>query len=107
MIKSPKEILEQIKKATKPEEYKKLLEIISSIKEEDNNLEYLYFAKGEIYFRMQQWGKAINNYQKALEINPENKEVSGKINLLKEILKFHNTDIYASTNTNMDPWLDD
>lgn len=66
----------------------------------------LYFARAELFFQMNDLGKALNDYKKALEINPEHKEASGKIEFITTILRYQNTDIYANPNTNMDPWLE-
>ncbi|MBE0649932.1 MAG: tetratricopeptide repeat protein [Bacteroidales bacterium] len=66
----------------------------------------LYCKRAELYFQMNDLGKAVNDYKKALEINPQNKEVSGKIEFITTILRYQNTDIYANPNTDMDPWLE-
>ncbi len=68
--------------------------------------EGLYFVRAELFYKLNRYGEAMNDYRKVTELNPENKEAAGKIDLLKTILRYHNTDIYASTNTNMDPWLE-
>lgn len=66
----------------------------------------LYFARAELFYRMNDFGKAINDYRKVLEINPKNKEAATKIEFITTILRYRNTDIYANPNTNMDPWLE-
>ncbi len=44
---------------------------------------------------------------KLLKLDRENKLISSKVEMTREILKFQNLDIYESTNLNLDPWLDD
>ncbi len=68
--------------------------------------EALYFMRAEFFYKLNRYGAAINDYNKVVELNPENKEAVGKIDLIHTILRYNNTDIYASPNTNMDPWLE-
>jgi tetratricopeptide (TPR) repeat protein len=68
--------------------------------------EDLYFVRAELFYKLNRYGEAMNDYRKVTELHPENKEAAGKIDLLQTILRYHNTDIYASTNTDMDPWLE-
>jgi tetratricopeptide (TPR) repeat protein len=68
--------------------------------------EELYFMRAEFFYKLNRYGDAINNFNKVVEINPGNKEAAGKIDLIHTILRYHNTDIYANPNTNMDPWLE-
>lgn len=66
----------------------------------------LYFARAELFFSKNDLGKASNDYRKVLELDPKNKEASGKIEYIQTILRYQNTDIYANPNTNLDPWLE-
>ncbi len=68
--------------------------------------EELYFMRAESFNKLNRYGDAINDYYKVVELNPDNKEAIGKIDLIHTILRYHNTDIYANPNTNMDPWLE-
>jgi len=76
-----------------------------AIKAQPGNGE-LYFMRAELFYKLNRYGDAINDYNKVVELNPENKEAAGKIDLIHTILRYHNTDIYANPNTNMDPWLE-
>ncbi len=62
--------------------------------------------RADLYYQTGNFGKAINDYQQILKLNPELKKIETKIDLIRTILRYSNTDIYASTNTNMDPWLE-
>ena len=35
-----------------------------------------------------------------------NKEIIAKVEMVRQILRFQNLDIFESTNLNLDPWLD-
>ncbi len=54
----------------------------------------------------QKYGEAINYLQKLIEADNTNPKALMLIELIKEILKFQNRDIFSSTNLDMDPWLD-
>ncbi len=68
--------------------------------------EALYFMRAEFFYKLNRYGAAINDYLKVVDLNPDNKEAAGKIDLIHTILRYNNTDIYANPNTNMDPWLE-
>ncbi len=103
-------------------EKRKLLKQLQGIEGEENILkavkmldeaikaqpedEELYFIRAEFFYKLNRYGAAINDYIKVVEINPGNKEAVGKIDIIKTILRYNNTDIYANPNTNMDPWLE-
>ncbi len=66
----------------------------------------LYFARAELFFQRNDLGKAINDYNQVLKFAPLNQEAKAKIEFIKTILRYQNTDIYANPNTDMDPWLE-
>lgn len=66
----------------------------------------LLHSRAELYTKIQEHSNAINDYIAILKSNPKDKEARIKLDMLKTIVKFVNTDIYASTNTNMDPWME-
>ena len=77
----------------------------ASLKNDPENIEML-LMRGDLFYNLQHYSKALNDYNKILRIESENKIVSSKIEMIKDILKFQAVDIYASTNLNVDPWLD-
>jgi hypothetical protein len=56
---------------------------------------------------MEEHSKALNDYNKAFKIDPKDKIIGSKIEMIKDILKFQSLNIYEATNLNLDPWLDD
>lgn len=86
--------------------------ILKGVKQLDEALkaqpddEELHFMRAELFYKLNRYGDAMNDYMKVAELNPDNKEAAGKIDIIKTILRYHNTDIYASPNTDMDPWLE-
>jgi cytochrome c-type biogenesis protein CcmH/NrfG len=51
-----------------------------------------YYLRGNIYRKMNLFGDALNDYYKALELNPQS-EAAIAIEILNEILEFRNTDL--------------
>jgi len=89
-------------------EKKEILELIKKLDKEientDNKLGVLYL-RADLYTKLQKHSNAINDYIAILDIDGSYKDAAVKLDMLKTIVKFVNTDIYASTNTNMDPWM--
>ncbi len=67
----------------------------------------LLFEKlGYLFKQYAQWANAVNFFNQALKLQPENKTIKQEVIFLMEILKLEQLDIYASTNLNKDPWLE-
>jgi tetratricopeptide (TPR) repeat protein len=97
---------EKIENAKNKGDYDVLLKALEeALKKEPGNT-VLLEKRAKLHEKFQQYGKAINDYKSILDNDPENKFAKSQIELLKTILRYSNTDIYASTNTNMDPWLE-
>lgn len=47
---------------------------------------------------------SINDYITILRLNPADQEACVRLEMLRTIVKYTNTNIYANPNTNMDPW---
>ena len=99
-------ILKSIQKAKGDEEITSLLEKVSiMIKNEPVNMNLLQ-ARAELYKKQQKFGLAINDYRTILSIDKDNHQAQVQTEQLLTILKYQNTDIFESPNTNFDPWLD-
>ena len=99
-------ILEKLEKANSLAEYQTLIKDLDKFAGIISNDAVLLERIAKIHEKFQQYGKAINEYKNILKLEPDNKFAKTQIELLKTILRYSNTDIYASTNTNMDPWLE-
>ena len=99
---------EIIREAEITEDKKKLESLLAEINAQLNTKVDvdLLLCRAGILTKFQQYGMAINDYSKVLEIDPDSKQAATQLDLLKTILRYTNTDIYASPNTNMDPWLE-
>ncbi len=99
-------LLEQLRKVEGEKNILDAVKKLDKMIETQRGDEELYFMRAEFFYKLNRYGEAINDYYKVLEINENNKEAAGKIDIIKTILRYNNTDIYASPNTNMDPWLE-
>ncbi|NQU88403.1 MAG: tetratricopeptide repeat protein [Mariniphaga sp.] len=57
------------------------------------NIDY-WLLKGKIHQKMQKWGIAINSFNKALELDPDNKEAKVNIEIINDILNFWNPEMF-------------
>jgi tetratricopeptide (TPR) repeat protein len=51
-----------------------------------------YYLRGNVYRKMNLFGDALNDYHKAVELNPQS-EAAVAIEILNEILEFRNVDL--------------
>ncbi len=101
-----KKLLKQISNANGEKSIISAIKLLdSALKEQPEEADF-YFFRAELFYKLNRYGDAINDYNKVVELNPQNKEAAGKIDLIRTILRYHNTDIYANPNTDMDPWLE-
>lgn len=54
----------------------------------------LLLERGICYYRSGEWGKALNDFRRVLEIDPENVEAKEFTGMAQEILSYRYTDIY-------------
>ncbi len=88
-------------------EFDKAIDMLSSeINKDDKQLQLLEM-RGDIYYTLQKFGDALNDFNKILKIDKNNRIILSKAEMTKQILRFQNLDIYESTNLNLDPWLDE
>lgn len=71
----------------------KIASLSAAINAEQANAE-LYIERGKCYFRQQEWGNAINDFRRAVEIDNNCQEAQQFIDMTQEILEFRYKDIY-------------
>ncbi|MBR6538452.1 MAG: tetratricopeptide repeat protein [Bacteroides sp.] len=52
-----------------------------------------YYLKGNAYRKLSNWQQALNNYQKAIDLNPESPAAEAR-QMVIDILNFFNKDMY-------------
>ncbi|KJF41690.1 tetratricopeptide repeat protein [Draconibacterium sediminis] len=87
-IENSLKVIEDLLKTEKAEEAKNRFEEL----EEQNTVRY-FLLKGKIEQKYQNWGKAINAFNRVLDIDPANTEAANNLHLIKNILNFWNPDL--------------
>ena len=59
----------------------------------ENNLEKAYYLKGLVFWKQGNWKLTIENYLKAIEINP-NSPAKQAYEMVMDIINFSNPDLY-------------
>lgn len=67
-------------------------DLFYKIKPTDESVEY-FLLKGKIDEKTQNWGNAINAYNKVLEIDNDNLDAKNHLLYINNILNFFNTDL--------------
>ena len=71
----------------------KIAALTSAISADSENAE-LYIERGKCYFRLNEWGSAINDFRTADDLAPDTKEAKEFLQMTQEILEFRYKDIY-------------
>jgi tetratricopeptide (TPR) repeat protein len=64
--------------------------ILNEIGEVENS--EVLFLKGEIFYKLQRWGDALNCFNRFCRLEPDNPSAKTYIEMIKSILSFYNTD---------------
>lgn len=65
----------------------------TAISSDGANVEAL-LLRGMIYYRMQKWGDAINDFASVLENNPDHAEAKSRMEMAKSILGYFTPDMF-------------
>lgn len=60
----------------------------------DSRRRLLYVERGQWHYRRNEWGEALNDFNRALKIDPDHREARQFVEMTYEILSFRHTDIY-------------
>lgn len=93
------------KKIEKSEDIKLAIKKISEQIDLKPNIE-LFYERAQLFIKDSQNAKAINDYNQIIKLDSTQHQAKSQIEYLTTILRFNNIDIYASPNTNFDPWLE-
>ena len=97
---------ERIKKNIQDKEYDKALNELAEMLQKYPDDAKWFIIRGDLYYSLQKYSDALNDYNKVLKIESDNQIILSKVEMIREILRFEAVDIFSSTNLNNDPWLD-
>ena len=70
------------------------MEVLNSkLKESPSDLNLLQL-RGQLYYKMQKWGDAMNDFAAILEVDPENVEAQSKLEMARNILGYFTHDMF-------------
>ncbi len=103
-----KNLFKLVDKLVEENDYLKAIEELNNLyKLHPKNAEILV-KRGDLYYKLQNYSGALNDYNKALKLKgKKSKDIEAKIEIITNIIKYQGSDIYAATNLNNDPWLDE
>ena len=67
---------------------------LTSMIEAGDERALLYIERGKCFYRRNEWGQAINDFNHAMKLDPENEEARQLHDMIYEILSFRYKDIY-------------
>ena len=86
--------LSEIKKLIDLGEVSKAIDNLTQlISTETDNKDKIYYLKGNAYRKIGDWQGALNNYQYAIEVNP-NSPAKHARKMIIEVLDFYNKDMF-------------
>lgn len=98
------DLLKQAEEKIEQEQWTEAIELLTKAFEMDSTHLTVLQKRADCYHKLNQWPKALNDYNRYLRLNPENEELKAKRDLVEIIIKNGQLDIYACTNTHLDPW---
>lgn len=75
-------------------EFAQSLEILNELILKDNSDIQSLNLRGRIYYKMQKWGNAMNDYASVLEIEPQNQEAKTGLEMARNILGYFTPDMF-------------
>lgn len=84
--------IKRAKKALDQNRHEEALIILNKVTIANNG--EVIFLKGEIYFKLQRWGEALNQFSLFLEQYPLDKKAESYCAMIHNILGFYHKDLY-------------
>jgi len=104
--KNIKILIEKAGKVNGEKEIRKTIGLLSDhLKSTPADIPVLH-ARAGLHVKLQEFGEAVNDYHLILSYDKNDQLAKGQIEHLSTILRYSANDIYASPNTNLDPWLE-
>jgi len=86
--------IDEIKQLVEQNELSKSLEILNERIRFDPNDVMAFQLRGRIYYKMQKWGDAMNDFSWILELEPDNAEAKSGFQMAKNILGYFTPDMF-------------
>ncbi len=84
----------ELKQMVEQNELTKSLEILNEVIRTNSKDVQAIQLRGRIYYKMQKWGDAMNDYFSVLELDPENQEAKSGLEMAQNILGYFTPDMF-------------
>ena len=98
------DLINKAKELIAKEQWDAALELLNKAFEMDATHTEVLELRAEVYHRLNRLSDGVNDLNRLLKLEPDNEKIKAKKELLQTILKNSQLDIYACTNTHLDPW---
>ena len=98
------DLINKAKELIAKEQLDAALELLNKAFEMDATHTEVLELRAEVYHRLNRLSDGVNDLNRLLKLEPDNEKIRAKKELLQTILKNSQLDIYACTNTHLDPW---
>jgi cytochrome c-type biogenesis protein CcmH/NrfG len=88
-----KHTLTRIKEILNEGKIEEGIALLNEYLKENSQDDEAYYLLGNFYRRKEDWKMALNNFQKAMDLNPESPAAEA-YKMIVKILEFYNKDIY-------------
>lgn len=75
-------------------ELERSLELLDRVLENDVREPNALLLRGKVYYRMQRWGEAMNDFAEVIELQPENQDATTGIEMARSILGYFTPDMF-------------
>ena len=86
--------IRETKRLVEQNEPEKALAVLNKLIADDARDSQALLLRGRIYYKMQQWGNAMNDFVSVLELDPENQEAKSGLEMAKNILGYFTPDMF-------------
>jgi tetratricopeptide (TPR) repeat protein len=100
-------MIDQIKEAEAciaKEQWDEALSLLNRCFDNDVKNTHVLEMRAEVFHKLNRIADAVNDLNRLLKIEPGNDTIKARKELLQTILKNSQLDVYACTNTHLDPW---
>jgi cytochrome c-type biogenesis protein CcmH/NrfG len=86
--------ISELKQMVEQNELSKSLKILNDLIFVNSADIQVLLLRGRIYYKMQKWGDAMNDYSSVLELDPENQEAKSGLEMAQNILGYFTPDMF-------------
>jgi uncharacterized protein HemY len=86
--------LNHLKKLVESNLLEEALQQIDHLLQQQPNYTELHYLQGQIYYKQQQWGQAINAFNRVLELEPNHPDAQSQIDMANSILGYFTPDMF-------------